>query len=517
MGEGLGMRVKIIETNPMTKFPEYDSFDGLGLAHLVQTHVVSPEELLDAAIERIEKINPQINAVIYKMYDEARAAIKHKPSGLFQGVPFLLKDLIAEYQGAPLSMGSRFVKGLLSTQDSELVKRYKKAGLIILGKTNVPEFGLGSVTEPELYGPTCNPWNVSRAAGGSSGGSAAAVATRMVPMAHGNDGGGSLRIPSAYCGVFGFKPTRGLTPVGPQVMRVALGMVTEHVITRSVRDSAAMLDISVGLELGSPISLPAPQKSFLQSLHEAPKKLKIAISEQPFFVGKLAPEYAAFLKRAGELCQRLGHIVEPANFSVNHDEVLKAFLIIFIAEVNAQLKALSKLMHKKINLAELEKKTALAYAAAEVFSASDYAWAVHTADKVSRQAAEFFKRHDVLLTPTMGLPAPPLGFFKLTTMQETILDILRFLPNGPWLRSAAKAAGKKIFSMVPYTPLANFVGLPAMSVPLYWDKEGMPVGIQFTGCLGDDVRLLQLAKQLEDAQSWTDKRPMVKQSKMVSL
>jgi amidase len=493
----------------MTTFKEYDSFDGLGLANLVQQGVISPKELLEAAIERIELLNPKLNAVIYKMYEQAYATIKSPlPKSQFQGVPFLLKDLLADYAGAPLSMGSRFTRGCVSSHDSELVKRYKKAGLVILGKTNVPEFGLGAVTEPEAFGPTRNPWNMTLTSGGSSGGSAVAVATRMVPMAHGGDGAGSLRIPAAYCGVFGFKPSRGRTPAGPRFQRLWLGMVTEHVITRTVRDSAAMLDISSGIDLGSSICLPVPSRTFLSSLEMRAPKLRIAMTERPFFSGQtLSEEYSQALKDAAQLCQQLGHQVDSVSLKINEEDVLRAFMIVMVAETTTDLNLIAQTIGKKINYHELEKLSAIVYRAGKCFNAADYAWAIQTLDSASKQLAQFFVDYDVLMTPTMIRPPSPIGHDKPDRFEQILIDIILKAPGGPWMREFVYRGTQRNFALIPYTPIFNVTGQPAMSVPLSWDKNGLPIGIQFAGRVGEDAGLLQLAQQLENAQPWIKKKP----------
>lgn len=493
---------------PMT-FPEYESFDGVGLASLVQRGVISSSELLEAAIERIEFWNPKLNAVIHKMYDQARAAINAKlPAGPFQGVPILLKDLLAECAGTPISYGSRFAYNnhWVSKEDSELVKRLKKTGVQILGKTNVPEFGLSPVTEPELFGPTHNPWDLERTSGGSSGGAAAAVAARIVPIAHGGDGGGSIRIPSAYTGIFGFKPSRGRTPTGPLFMRVWLGSVVEHALTRTVRDSAAMLDALAGPELGSPIALPKPEHSFSSYLQSPPRKLRIALIEQPFFQATIDPEYKAALKKAAQLCQELGHEVEPATLSFN-DDLAFAFLIIMIAETRAGVRELAKFIGKKPKSNELENITAMLCHAGDEFSAADYAWSVHVLDMAANKLAKFYEKYDVILTPTMPFPAPKIGACKPDRNEQFGIKLLRYLPYGQTLRQFVQRAAAKHFSFMAFTALFNICGQPAMSVPLYMDKKGMPIGIQFAGRINHDGLLFQLAHQLETAEPWADRKP----------
>lgn len=481
-------------------FPEYELFDGLGLAELVKKGEVSSLELIESAIARIENKNPKINAVIFKMYDEARATAQQPiPNGLFQGVPFLLKDILADCEGSPMHCGSSFMQGYLSQNDSELVRRYKKAGLIILGKTNLPEFGLSPVTEPELFGPTCNPWDLAKNAGGSSGGSAAAVASCMVPMAHGGDGAGSLRIPAAYCGVFGLKPSRGRTPTGPHLMRVWQGMVVEHAITRSVRDSAALLDISAGKELGSLISLPDPEKSFLSCLTKPIKPLRIAYTSKAFFGCVLHPEYDEALTKAAKLCEHLGHSVEWNAPSIYSEEVALAFLIIIAADMAFTLKLIAKKMRCKPDYGKLEPATAVLCEVGEHFSAEDFAWANYTLDQTVKQMAEFFQNYDVMLTPTMADPPPAIGEFKPDRLEQNIIELLRRLPYGPILKRLTRKTASQYFGFTPYTPIFNITGQPAMSVPLYWDKNGLPIGIHFAARIGEESVLLQLAQQLEGA------------------
>lgn len=492
----------------MVTFPEYESFDGLGLANLIKRGIISAEEVLAAAIERIEQYNPELNAVIHKMYERARAAVKTEiPQGIFQGVPFLIKDLFADFQGEPMRMGSRFTANWISTHDSELVKRFKKAGLITLGKTNTPEFGLSPLTEPELFGPTRNPWNLSRSSGGSSGGSAAAVAARMVPLAHAGDGGGSIRIPASYCGVFGLKPTRGRTPAGPDLMRVWQGVAVDNGISRSVRDSAALLDVLSGPELGSPISLPLPEKSFLSSLEDPCPKLRIAMVDHPFFPAKVNHEYLSALKKAAQLCEDLDHIVEPARIHFDRDEIAFAYLIFIVGEAAADIETMSKLMGRKPKPKELEKQTSAIYRVGNQFSAADFAWATNILDKAGWVFANFLQKYDVIMTPTMASPAPLVGSFKPDTIERGILELVHWLPHSVLMHKFIKRAAARNFGFSPFTAIFNVSGQPAMSVPLYWDSEGMPIGIQFAGRIGEEALLLKLGAQLEAVQPWETREP----------
>ena len=292
----------------MSAFSEYDQYDGLGLAELVRNKQISPIELVEEAIQRIEQHNPKLNAVIYKMYEQAHQTAQSRlPEGPFQGVPFLVKDLISTIAGIPTGSGNRLLKNIPAQIDSELIKRFKAAGLIILGKTNTPEFGITPYTEPESYGPTHNPWDLDRTPGGSSGGSGAAVAARLVPMASGGDGGGSIRIPSSCCGLFGLKPSRGRVPTGPVIGEAWRGFATEHVLTRSVRDSAAMLDAVNGADPGAPYLPPPQERLFLEETKLAPPKLRIAFTSRPFLGNYVDEECKRGLEKTVQLLEALGH------------------------------------------------------------------------------------------------------------------------------------------------------------------------------------------------------------------
>lgn len=491
-------------------FPEYETFDGLGLAHLVQTGVLSQEELLNAAIERIETLNPILNAVILKMYDEAKRTLqKGVPEGLFAGVPFLIKDLLGNYKGFPSTCGSRLTQHWIPEEDSEVVKRLKQSGLVIVGKTSTPEFGLSPVTESDLFGPTYNPWNLAYSPGGSSGGSAASVASRMVPMAHGGDGGGSIRIPASFCGLFGLKPSRGRVPSGPLVMRVWQGMVVEHALTRSVRDSAALLDVVSGPEIGSPISLPLPSTSFLSSLDEPCRKLKIAVTDKPFFDSEVSSEYQEAFRRAVQLCEMLGHEVVPVTLDIEKEAIAESYIVLMSGEMRFSLEQVAKLMRKKINLREVEVHTAVLSHLGKYFTAAEYAKANHTLDMAGRALAQFFQQYDVLLTPTVPVKPPKIGELKYDVIEKNVLEVLRHVPYGPMLKQITRELARRNFSFTPFTPLFNITGQPAMSVPLYWGEEDLPIGIQCVGRFGDEATLFQLAKQFEEALPWKDKRPTI--------
>jgi amidase len=499
----------------MTTFPEYESFDALALGNLVRRGVVSPAELLEAAIERAERLNPRINAIVLKMYEQARLAAQSKiPQGMFSGVPFLLKDLLADYAGVPQTSGSQFTKDWIPKRDSDLITRFKQAGLIVFGKTNVPEFGLSSVTEPVLFGATRNPWNLDYSPGGSSGGSAAAVAAGILPMAHGNDGGGSIRIPASYCGLFGLKPSRGRTAIGSEILRMWESMVAEHVLTRSVRDSAAMLDVlsAGGVEPAATTS--SQTESFLSALDQSPRKLQIALMDVPFFPASVDPAYTNSVHQAGVLCQQLGHVVEPVSMQINSAEVARAYIIVIAGEISASIKRFQLALGRKPKGRDLERQTLLLVHIGDHISAADFAWARNILETASQRMAQFFNDYDVLMTPTMAAPPPLVGALKPDIFEQGVLELLTHVPFAALLHKVLDHAASRNFSLYPFTPIFNVSGQPAMSVPLYWDENKLPIGIQFAARFGDEATLLQLAKQLEDANPWFTKQPQLVDEKI---
>ncbi|MGD9143785.1 MAG: amidase, partial [Dehalococcoidia bacterium] len=363
----------------MAGFSDYDKFDGLGLAELVEKKQVKPSELLEEVIGRIEKLNPELNAVVCKMYDQAEKAVRDvSPDGRFKGVPFLLKDLDMACEGVPLTHGSRFFKDNISDHDSELIKRYRRSGVIIVGKTNLPEFGLAPVTEPELFGPARNPWDLTRTPGGSSGGAAAAVAARIVPLAHASDGGGSIRMPSSCCGLFGLKPTRGRNPSGPDFGEVWRGFHVDHVVTRSVRDSAAMLDATAGPDAGSPYYAPPAEGSYLNQVGIEPGKLRIGYTDE-FIIGTtLDAGCREGLNNTIELCESLGHETVDARPEVDklkkkysEESVSRAFIILVFSEIRAFLQDAAESMNRKLTPRDFEAVTWVIYLLGKQYKAAE--------------------------------------------------------------------------------------------------------------------------------------------------
>lgn len=475
----------------MAAMEELAYLDATALAELVRGKEVTPLELVEATIERIERINPSLNAVVTPLYDTAReAAAGPLPQGPFTGVPFLLKDLMAHYAGTRLTSGSVFTRDFVSRRDSELVARHKRAGLIVVGKTNTPEFGLLPTTEPRLFGPCRNPWNRELTPGGSSGGSAAAVAAGLVSMAHASDGGGSIRIPASCCGIFGLKPTRARTPMGPSLGDVMSGLVIEHAVTRSVRDCAALLDATSGPDLGDPYWAPPPARPFLQEVGADPGRLRIAYAARPESGTETHADCARAVMEAAELCADLGHELEEASPKIDWETTGSIFMTIWAAGCAWTIDGLAMSTGKKPTCDQFEPMTWRMYEMGHEIDAPRYLTTLTVMQAVSRRIARFFAAYDLWLTPTLGEPPLPLG-----TLSSTPDD-----PLYPMRRAD---------SFVPVTPISNLTGQPGMTVPLYWNADGLPIGVHFMGRFGDEATLFRLAAQLEKARPWAGRRPSI--------
>jgi amidase len=494
----------------MGKIAEYVKYDGLGLAELVRKKKVSPQELCEEAISRIEKINPKINAVIYRMYDLARkAAGDNLPNGPFKGVPFLCKDLVSSYAGVPMTKGSKSCKDYVPSQDSELMTRYKATGLIIMGKTNTPEFGLMGVTEPELHGPTRNPWNTDHTPGGSSGGSAAAVASGMVPIASGGDGGGSIRIPASFCGLFGLKPTRGRNPLGPEFGEIWQGAEVEHVLTRTVRDSAAMLDAVNGPDAGAPYVIPKPERPYLSEVSRNPGKLKIAFTVKSPLGTQVHPECKKAVENAARMLEKMGHRVEEAEPRIDGLALAKSYFMLYFGEVAADVEELKNVLGRKLKHTDTEGATWALNLLGRSFSAGEFVLSMRDWNTFSRQMGIFHQTYDLYLTPTTAAPPVRIGELKQKPSEEFILKIINAMNLGGLLKISGITDKLAIegLSKTPFTQLANLTGLPAMSVPLHWTPEGLPCGVQFIARFGEESVLFRLAGQIEKAKPWFDRRP----------
>ncbi len=490
---------------------DYLHCDGLALAERVRRGECSAAELVEEALGRVTRLNPTLNAVIHRMDDRARAAAAAAslPDGPFRGVPFLIKDLVALVAGEPMRAGSRFMGNWAPDHDSELVTRYRRAGFVTVGKTSTPEFGLVPFTEPERFGPTNNPWNPARITGGSSGGSAAAVAAGIVPIAGGGDGGGSIRIPASCCGIFGLKPTRGRTPTGPDRGEIWQGCVVEHVLTRSVRDSAAVLDATHGPDIGAPYVIPPPARPYLHEVATEPGPLRIAWTTRPLLGESVHPDCVAAVDRTVELLRDLGHRVEEAAPPVERETFARSFMVMVASELSADIAEAAELVGRQPRAGEFEATTWALGLLGRSLEAREFVMATRHLMLGARAVGGFFENWDVLLTPTVSTPPPPTGSLQPTRRERLLLILLGRINAGGVLKvaGALDEAATNAFEFTPWTPVFNVTGQPAMSVPLEWNVEGLPIGLHFVGRFGDEATLFQLAGQLERARPWFDRLP----------
>ncbi len=459
-------------------FKEYVSYDAMGLVELIRNKEVTADEVLQAAIDRCEEINPDINAVTCTMFEQAQQSIQtlSKDGPLF-GVPFLLKDLSLAYAGVPTTQGSVFFKDYVPQHDSELVTRYKKAGLIIMGKSNTPEFGTSFITESKLLGACRNPFDLNRTPGGSSGGAAAAVAAGIVPVAHASDGGGSIRVPASCCGLIGLKPTRARVPVGPDRGESCSGLSVQHAITRSVRDSALLLDIAKGFELGDPYCAPPAPESYLQAMQQPLRPLKVGVITSAPDNVPVDDVCIAAVKHAITFCEHHGFIVEEAQWPKLSDQLGFATNTIWAANLADNCMKYVDATGRKFTKEDIEPANLTLIQMGRKLAARDYAHALHVMHSVGRLVANWFLYYDVILTPTLAKPPVKIG--------ELVFD-----PAGC---SANDFFRDKVMTFAPFTSLFNVTGQPAISLPLYKTKAGLPIGVQFAAPFGDELTLLQLA------------------------
>lgn len=491
---------------------DYIQKDAIGLAEWVRSGDVSSLELVEEAIRRIEAVNPDVNAVIHKMYDQAREkATGDLPDGPFKGVPFLVKDMRAPFAGEPMWMGSRFLKGYVPDHDYEVIRRFKKAGLITLGKSNVPEFGLTFFTEPELFGTTNNPWDTQRTAGGSSGGAAAAVASRMLPAAHGSDGGGSVRVPAACCGLVGLVPSLGRTPVGPKRTDLWQGLIRESILTRSVRDTAALLDVMQGPDPGARYYPPPPERRYLEEVERDPGRLRIAFTSTPFMGKKVDPEAERGLKQTVELLEDLGHDLVEATPTIDRLGISRAYFTVVIAELKAEIERFEEMLDKQASSEDFELATWVGALLGSRLSAQDFLHAQRTLEEMSRNLGRFFENYDILLTPSIAEPPVKSGSLQLKGLQAMMLSVLARLNAGRLIElfGGIESAVEDMFDFTPYTHIFNISGQPAISLPLHWTKDGLPLGMQFAAKYAQEGLLLRLSGQLERARPWADRLPTV--------
>ncbi|MBC3189644.1 amidase [Pseudonocardia sp. C8] len=486
---------------------DYRRHDAVGLAGLVAAGEVSAADLLEAAMARADAVEPAINAIRYRMTDLARARARGPLSGPFAGVPFLVKDLSQHIAGVPTGCGSRPLAGHPRAETSTVVRRWLDAGLVVFGRTATPEFGARAVTEPVAGGPTRNPWDPSRTPGGSSGGSAAAVAAGVVPAAGASDGGGSIRIPAAACGLFGLKPGRGVVPSGPEVAEGFHGAAVQGVLSRTVRDSAALLDVMAGPAPESPYHVQRPDRPYADAVRDDPAPLRIGLTAASPLGGAVDPQAVAAATDAAELLTSLGHVVEESAPAVDGRALATDFLTTWFAMVAAQVEGAMALTG--CGEEEFETETRVMAAIGRATPASAYLgalgrWQVHT-----RALAEFHERYDLLLTPTLARPPWPIGELDLAGPMKLAAKGLLSARAGALLGRLNLIEGMvdANFAPVPFTQLANLTGRPASSVPLYRTPDGLPVGVQFVGRPGAEPQLLALAAQLERARPWAHRQP----------
>lgn len=474
---------------------DFSTLDAIAQAELVRRGDATPRELVSSAIERIERVNPKLNAVITPLFEKAlaAAAAPQLPAGPFRGVPYLLKDLSAASAGDPFYAGMRFLRDLRWTEgeDTGLVTKLRAAGFVVVGRTNVPELGPVPTTEPVAFGPTRNPWNPAHSAGGSSGGSAAAVASGMVPAAHATDGGGSIRVPASECGLVGLKPSRGRVSMGPQASDSWHGLVIEHAVTHTVRDSAALLDVVAHPLPGDPYVAPPPARPFLQEVGAPPGRLRVGVLAAQPSGQPIHAECAAAARDAGTLLQSLGHEVSESHPTALDDhEALRQTILVVSAWTARDLDYWRERTGRTIGENDVEP---MIWALAEMgrpISAAEYLRSATQMQLWARRIAGWWNDFDLLVTPTIPDPPPPLGEFDAQ-------------PGAP-LAGFARGGHFVMFTM-PY----NVTGQPAVSVPLAWSGDGLPLGVQIVAAYGREDLLFRVAAQLEQARPWRDRRPPI--------
>lgn len=489
----------------MTRFP-YQNYDAAGLAELVQKKEVTAAEIVESAIARLERLNPKINAVIHKMYEKARlAAEKITGKEPFAGVPMLVKDISQEIKGEPITCGAKSLRDCLAEEDATFVKRARATGVVFLGITNVPEFALMGTTEPKYYGPTRNPWNKDYTPGGSSGGSAAAVAAGIVPIAGANDGGGSIRIPAAYCGLFGLKPSRGRMPAGPFSGRHWQGASVDHVLTRSVRDSALMLDLIKGYEAGAAFPPPPFDHNYLECVSQGPiNKLKIAFCLRSPIGTEVHRECREAAIKAAQLLESLGHIVDEKEAPVDGNKIAQSYMTLYFGEVAADIASLEEVLGRKARMNDVEPATWMLGLLGKVTSSAEWVLSIREWDTAAFEMEAFFEDYDLYMTPTTADPPSRIGEQDMAPKEATLIKLVSSLN----LIKAVKKSGfvdnliKRSLKRTPFTQLANLTGQPAMSAPLHMTMEGLPVGVQFIAAKGREDILYRLAGQLEQTENW---------------
>lgn len=489
-------------------FDAYEQTDATGLAALVRAGEVTPSELVEEAITRIEARDGELNAVVYRRFAEARErAAGELPDGPLRGVPYLLKDLHVMDAGHPTGSGTRLLQEHAHREDSHMVQRLRAAGVVILGHTNTPEFGIMGITEPRVHGPTRNPWNPEHTSGGSSGGSGAAVAGGYVPACHASDGGGSIRIPASHCGLVGLKPTRGRTPMGPHVGEGWQGLSIEHALTRTVRDTALLLDVEAGLEPGAPSQVVPPERPFVQEVGRDPGKLRIAFTTDALFAGANHADCVAAVEDAAAAARALGHEVEVASPQLDLEALRMAYFVFVTAGVAQDVEETAAAAGVSPRPADFEPSTWLFRSIGMALSARDVEAARRTVHRAGFEVARFFETHDLWLTATCARPPAKVGELYPDASKERLMRVLRYLGTKSVILRALDGLVDEALSATPNTQLANLLGVPAISLPLFWNEAGLPIGSQWIAPFAREDRLIQLASQLEQSRPWADRRP----------
>ncbi|MGR8918221.1 MAG: amidase [Gammaproteobacteria bacterium] len=471
---------------------QYSSYDGLGLAELVRRGETSPKELVDCALDAIERLNPDINCVVQTLRKEAMAEIRRGlPAGPFRGVPFLVKEFGMHFKGMKTSAGSRLAAGVTFDADTELMARMRNAGLVTVGTTTTPEMAFNANSEAVVYGSTRNPWNLGHSVGGSSGGAGAAVAAGMVPIAHANDGGGSIRIPAACNGVVGMKPSRGRTPTGPDAGIFLWGLAIEFVETRTVRDSAALLDAVSAPDDGYFYTATPPRRGFLTAAMTPPDGLRVGVIDQLPGCAKAGKEQCDRLADTVKLLEDLGHRCDPVKLKYDADAFNESTIRLWAATLGYFMEAFAQMTGRKIGARTVEAVTLEVYRYAKKMNAMELEWAMGVQNQVSRAVGAVMRDYDVLLTPGLGREVAKLGVLDQNAKGVDAMA---------WWK-------QMMYAYTPFTPLFNTTGQPAVMLPLYQSKAGLPLAMQFVGRLGDEETLYSLAGQLEQALPWAGRRP----------
>ena len=493
------------------KFSEYVACDATQLAALVARREVGAEELLDLALAQHERTHARINAICRPMVAEARARLAGAPlAGPFAGVPFLLKDGMQDVAGLPTGYGSAGMRRIVPTATAHVVRRYLDAGLVVFGKTNLPEFALKAVTDSHVNGRSNNPWNLDRTPGGSSGGAAAAIAAGIVPMAAAADGGGSIRIPAACCGLFGLRPSRGRVSCGPGMGEAWFGASSEGVISRSVRDTARALDAIAGPEPGDAFAVAPPATPYADAMQRPPRRLRIGFTTVSPLGTEVHPEAVAAVADAARLLASLGHDVEEAAPAIDGPLLARCYLHIYFGQVPA---AMAPAYAAGARRGEFELMTRIIETLGKATSAATLTTHLALWNQHARALADFHRRFDLLLTPTLAHPPVRHGAGDPPMAQQAVLDVLdrtgllALLARTGALASTVDKIATDSLQYVPFTQLANLTGTPAMSVPLHWTADGLPLGVQFVAPFGQEELLLQLAAQLEQARPWFGRLP----------